>query len=47
MLKQLFIKTGERLCYGFGFGIGMGLSFKLITVDNTDQSSGVQKYKNR
>jgi len=42
MLKQLFIKTGERLCYGFGFGIGMGLSFKLITVDKTNKYKNIQ-----
>ena len=32
MLKNILIKTSERIFYGFGFGLGMGTAFKFYPI---------------
>ena len=33
MLKNILIKTSERIFYGFGFGLGMGTAFKIYPIN--------------
>ena len=48
MLKNILIKTSERIFYGFGFGLGMGTAFKIYPVNKKfykDASSGVRTHE--
>ena len=36
MFKNILIKTGEKIMYGFG--IGMGTAFKIISVNRNDKT---------
>ena len=48
MLKNILIKTSERIFYWFGFGLGMGTAFKIYPVNKKfykDASSGVRTHE--
>ena len=43
MLKNILIKTSERIFYGFGFGLGMGTAFKIYPINKKNyNTSGVR-----
>ena len=39
-----FIKTTEKILYGFGFGLGMRLSFNTVPININNNSQKIENY---
>ena len=43
MIRDILVKVGERIFYGFGFGIGMGMAWRLVPTERRKINKEIKK----